>query len=326
MLEKRLTLKQNEYIRNSNYKNNVMETYKTLFKQDFWRGLTDLAKSVFLNSLYSYLIYYFSAAIITIGLLLIGVMLSPVDWASVFELLQSGTPTSFQIESDDPMVMFDKIKELFLHPAMVICFVLAILISVVISSWSYLIVFLNCKNEVEETPQSYGELLNQSLRPKLMNFVGVILLLTLIYVILFALAGASMFISVLLGFALLLLAGVFYIRLFLVLPAYIIGEKPLNEAFAFSLHHIHWGRAFKFLGIGIIIFIALMVVGLILAVVIGLLTFIPGIGTILQYLFNVLIGAIGLALMVSAMTGLYYRYAPAKGEDATIESELWRDN
>ena len=127
----------------------------------------------------------------------------------------------------------------------------------------------------------------------------------------FVVAIASAAFSGVLAFLLFLVVCVVCMRFALVIPAFIVGNYDFSSSFKFSFYHIDWKRALKYFGIAFLSMLVLMGVSLIIGLISGLFSLIPFLGIIIQMAVNIFFSVIMMAIMTSAMVGLYYRYAEA---------------
>jgi hypothetical protein len=299
-----------------------MNNYQANFRTDILNTIFKLTGKTWLNILYAYLIY-------SVSFLILGGVIAGVAFLGLIDIdnLPSIIDNSRNPSPEEALLMLNDLSSMVLTPGFIVLFILLFIVVLVLASWNYYYAFIAVDSEVKDKNFSFADIFKLSINYGVVRVIGISLLINIIVVVLFFGVAMSSMLSGLLAFLLFIVASLIVFRLILVLPAYIIGNKDLNTSFAFSFHHINWIRALKLFGISILALIALMIVGLIISLITGMLSFIPFVGPIIQMGVNILLGAVMMTFMVSAVVGLYYRYAEdlisnEEESDASLLTEL----
>ena len=186
------------------------------------------------------------------------------------------------------------------------------------ASWNYYFAFVACNTEIKNQQYSFSVLLKLSINVEVLKLAAIMLLLNIAITFIFSVAILGMAMNIFLGLILFLAACVVSMRFALVIPAFVIGNYDFRSSFAFSFHHINWSRALKYFGISILAMLILIGVSLIIGLISTVFTLIPVIGPIINIGFNIFFGAIMMSLIVSGITGLYYRYSSI-GNNENVE-------
>jgi hypothetical protein len=296
-----------------------MSEYQKRFKNDFFSAIFDLTKKTWLKITYAHLIY--TGVFFILGGLITAIALLGVPDLNIFaDVFTNPSP-------EESLLLIEQLTDIFLTPEFILFFVIIFLVILVLASWNYYFAFNTIDQEVKGNSYNFGQLLRASFSYGVVKLIGISLLLNIIIYILFIAAIMSVAFSGLLAFLLFLIVCVITMRFILVMPAYVLGNYDLNSSFAFSFYHITWARAFKLFGIGILVMFALVGASLIIGLISGLFALIPFIGVVIQMAIQTLFGAIMMALTVSAVVGLYYRYAPdlTNTNDTDLIAELGED-
>lgn len=280
-----------------------MSTYINLFKTDFFNGVFSLSKKTWLKLLFAYLMYYFSMLILGGIFALIAVMGS-VDLSFFSELIGNPNPSP-----EESLFFIEQFSTMVMAPEFLIPMIILFLILLVMGSWNYYFAFISTDSEVKGENKSFGELLKESFSVNVFKLIGVSLLLNLIVWLMFVIAISSIALSGILAFLLFIVVCVVCMRFALVIPAFIVGNYDFSSSFQFSFYHIDWKRAFKYFGISILAMMVIMGVSLIIGLLSGVFSLIPFLGIIIQMVINIAFSVVMMAIMTSAMVGLYYRYA-----------------
>lgn len=234
------------------------------------------------------------------------------------------------MEISDPIQRQMVAQELFadqfsgIDPSSFLILGLVCIVILVIASWFGNLCFISVGATVRNRKLSFGELFQKSFN---MNVIWLLLasfVLLIIYSIgIGLLSGLSAFLdnSVLIiligGFALM----VFLMRFIIVFPAIVNGNMSVGGAMKHSLAKISFLRALKYLGVSILVAIALVVVMALLGMVQAALMLIPVIGFVLYLIVSLGIGGFMNSWMVSILTGIYYRHLDEELSDGGIDLE-----
>jgi hypothetical protein len=278
-----------------------MNQYQKEFRDNFPNAIWVLAKHTFLKIAYSYLIY--TGLFIVLGGTIAAIAFTGfVDMDYLMNLPRNPNP-------EETLDMLKGLTDIFMTPGFLIVFAVLFILVLILASWNYYFAFITVDTEVKEKEFSFSQLLRLSINYGVVKVIGISLLMNLIMLVLFFAAIMSASISGFLSFVLFIVASITIFRFILVLPAYIIGNKDLNQAFAFSFYHINWLRALKLFGFSILAMLLIFVVALMIGLFSAVLSFIPIIGQLINMLINAALGAAMMTLIVSTVVGLYYRYA-----------------
>jgi hypothetical protein len=291
-----------------------MSEFPSIFKTDFFNGVFSLTKKTWLKLLYAYIMYYVAMMVLG-GLFALVAIMGSMDLSFFAEMIGNPNPSP-----EDSLFFIQQFSDMVTTPEFLIPLVILFLILLVMGSWNYYFAFVATNSEVKGEQKTFGQLLRQSFNVEVFKLIGISLVLNIIIWIIFFIAIMSATLSGVLAFLLFLVACVVSMRFTLVLPAYVIGNYDFGSSFAFSFYHINWKRALKYFGIAILAMMIIMGVSLIIGLISGIFSLIPFLGLIVQTAINIVFGAIMMAVMVSAMVGLFYRYAEVPGETKSTEN------
>ncbi len=201
-----------------------------------------------------------------------------------------------------------------------------IIVLMFVYAWATYIQLKMSDSQVKADNIDFGAELKQSFNGEILRIVGAFLLMYLISIVLFFIVGVVASFSGLLTFILSLGAMIVILRLFLVIPAMVIGKKSIGEAFGWSFQHITWIRAIKILGIGFLAMLLILVVAIIVGLVSAIFALIPILGQIVQLGINIFMVGFMAALMTATMLALYYRYAEDITENDKDDDKLELDD
>ena len=286
-----------------------MSAYINLFKTDFFNGVFSLSKKTWLKLLFAYLMYYLSMLILG-GISATIAIMGSVDLSFFSELIGNPNPSP-----EESLFFIEQFSAMVMAPEFLIPMIILFLILLVTGTWNYYFAFIATDSEVKGENKTFKELLKESFSVNVFKLIGISLLLNVIIWILFVAAIASAALSGILAFLLFLVVCVVCMRFALVIPAFIVGNYDFSSSFQFSFYHIHWKRALKYFGISILAMLVIMGVSLIIGLISGVFSLIPFLGMIIQMAVNIFFSVIMMAIMTSAMVGLYYRYADTTNEN-----------
>lgn len=251
----------------------------------------------------------FSQLILTLVMLVFGVIVGLTAYASgplagLFE-----NPQTFNNpEEIQNLLSSSAFTEMF-TAGFIIIMLIFIFIILFVGSWLYNFAFITADMNVKGKNADFMTILRLSFNGGILKIIGSSILLYLISAIAYAIAFYTASFSSILCFFLVLFVSVFIYKFTLVLPAYVIGGKSLSESFSYSYKHITWLRALKLFGASILAIIILFLIAMIIGLIAMLFAMIPFLGPLIQLAINTVFGGIMMALFVSVMVGLYYRYA-----------------
>jgi len=211
-------------------------------------------------------------------------------------------------------------SELFV-PSFFLALFLFVLIAMVIGAWNIYFSIQITDSQITTGQADFGDLFKKSFSSRVFSLLGVTLLICLAFIvgviISFLLASISGWLTFFAG----LFLTIAMFRLTLIVPAMIVGNHTLGSAFEFSVKHIDWMRALKLFGIVLLVFLAIIVVGIVLGLIGIGLAIIPFVGIVIKLAINLVFSGFITALMVSALLALYYHYAEEVAEAVTPEAD-----
>ena len=274
-----------------------MNNYLVEFKENIFETIFKISFKNWLKTTGAYAIMYGASIILVIAFFLV-----IISSTGIFSLSDLSNTQALAMK----LGMFGAA---LLSPVFFISLAVTLIITIIISSWLTNFTFLLINNYVTDQDTDFGIVFKQSFSPIVFKLFGLIL-------IFFAITVAGMGISVFLtkiSWVLTVLGVIvlyiFLIRLSLAIPAFLIGNKSLNDSLSFSLEKMSWIRALKLFGLLILAFIGIFIVSFAISLVSFIFNLIPFIGPLFQMAIQVFLSSFMLALSTSAMIGLYYRYS-----------------
>lgn len=275
-----------------------MNTYQQGFKSDLLNTVFSLAGKLWLKITGAYAIQSIVILIImAAGLLSLGFY---DDFAAIGKMTNPQEILNYYQNI---------IESLVITPKFYIGMFVFVIIGGIIGSWFYNFAFMLTKAQIKEEQSSFSSLLQLSFSKDVFKLFGAALLIYLIFTVGAIIAAVSTVVSGFMTFILFLVLIVFMNKFFLVIPAIALEKKTLSESFTYSFKHMTWGRAFKLFGVMILTGIILGIVYLIILLVAKLFGFIPVLGKIIEFAIQLGMGGFISALIVAALSALYYRYS-----------------
>ncbi len=272
-----------------------MNDYYQGFKSDFIKAANKLVRRTWVKIS---LIYAITSIIMTVI-------------ATDFIFSMVGINVDYFANAFDPRTITDSFENVLreiMSPSFILGITIITILSVIIQAWIYNLYFLVVRSETEGAAEDIQTTLNKSFSNNVLKIIGVILLMyaaLLVGLLVIALIGKLIGVLFIFIGLIVLLAIIF--KLILTIPAITLGDMSALEAFTFSWNKIAWKTAFKYLGIAFVAGIALMIVFVIVGAILSIFSFIPLIGTAVQFIAGVAIGAIITTCSIAILTGLYYR-------------------
>lgn len=290
-----------------------MNIYQQGFREDILNAIFKLTTKTWLKITGAHAIQF----VVTMVLALI--ILVPV-FASQFNIMDLAS----NMDSPEAIIAFytDLVESIISNQKFLIAIAAFAIVLLFVYSWSTYIQLRISDSQIKKDKIDFVAELKQSFNGEILRILAAFVLTYLITIVLFFIVGALAGISGILTFLLFVGAMIVLLRLFLVIPALIVGKKTMGEAFAWSFQQITWIRALKILGIGFLAILILAVVGIIIGLISAIFTFIPFIGQIVQLGINIFLGGFMAALMTATMLAMYYRYAediPENQENDKLE-------
>lgn len=287
-----------------------MNIYQNDFKTDIFEGIKDLSFKIFKPSMVIYLIYFAVAMVFSL------IFVRLLGFSNLGDLMSLNQA----LDPEQSIEMYENLAAQFSNPTMIIGFVIMVLFMIVVASWMQYTLFLIANEEVKHQSVEINSILSESINIKVVYLILILIGFVIAFALGFGLLGFLLgMISPVL--ALVLIPLYFYVafKLFLFFPAYILGELSIKEAIQFSFKHITGIRILKLIGIGIVVFVALLVISLIVGIPSMLLASVPVVGTLISALTNFITGILFSIFFVAGCTALYYRYAPALDSEDDFE-------
>lgn len=181
------------------------------------------------------------------------------------------------------------------------------LVSLVLSLITYNILYNGIRNEVTSGDNSIGSAISGVFDIRLLKYIviTIIVYIALIAVFLILTAIGS---GILMA---LVLVAVLPVIVWFGLSYSAVGldNASISESLSMTFKTLSIGRLAKVVGIGIVVFISMIVISLIGMGIASLISFIPGIGGLLSQIINAAISGLVVAFFVTGFSGLYYRYS-----------------
>ncbi len=194
------------------------------------------------------------------------------------------------------------------------------IISIVLTLLTYNILFNGSRNEVEDNDNSLASAVRGIFDSRLLKYV-VVYFLSIIgfFIVMFLLAMSQSGLLIFIGVVALLPIFLWFTLSYAAIG---IGNYSIGESLKLTFSNLSFGRWAKVLGIGILAFIALLIVAVVVGLIASLIMKIPGVGPILGQIINSLISGALIAFIVAGFSGLFYRYTEsAESEEQYIVTD-----
>ncbi|MDN5202360.1 hypothetical protein QQ008_13320 [Fulvivirgaceae bacterium BMA10] len=281
-----------------------MNIYQQGFRTNILDTIFKVVGQIWLKVTGGYAIYYITT-IILVAIAFLMFIFDGADFDIFGELMN---PENLR-DPEELKRIADDLSVVLLTPRFAVVIGVLSIIVLVLVSWSYYFAFLVANQQITERKSDFNTAFGKSLGTDVFKLL---LALILIYVILLVgsvAAAMTINVSGYIAFLLFVLLFIGIFKLTLIVPAIAVGNLSISEAFSFSLKHITWLRALKLFGISILATFAFSMAAVIIWVMSLIFAFIPILGQIVQLAINIMISGFIMAFTVSALTGLYYRYA-----------------
>lgn len=280
-----------------------MNNYIPQFKDDIFSGVVDLIKNIWKPIFMGYIIFYIITRLLGFG------MMALFGFDKVLEMTNSIQEWMLDPEKAEEYGAF--ILEKIQQPEIIVALILAIAFGLLVMGWSYNFVYRVIEEEVKGSEVDVQRELSWSFNNKIYGIIGISFLYIIISWIVFGVGvGISAAISPFLLIISIPLIIFFIIKLILALPAYVLGDLSIPEAFKFSYDHLTAYRVLKVIAIAIAFVAALILISIVLQTI---STFIVSGNSTLTYIMSTIMGFFTNALMVTVIgacfSALYYRYA-----------------
>ncbi len=283
----------------------IMNNYLQGFKQDLFNTIMDLSGKSFLKILIAYT--------------LTSIAMFSIMWL-VFTIGLGTNPFTIETMSDPEALrnFFESMDTSSLGSNFIFTIILYLVIMMILASWSYNFFFIIIDQYIHEGNSLLLNAFNKSLDKSVFRIFYANILLILMFMAGAYIGGSLNSISGFLSFIWVLALFIFLLKFTLAIPAIAAGKLSVSEAFGYSFNNITWGRAIKLFLILIVAGVGLLILGMILGVISLALAAIPSVGTVIQYLIQLIIGGFITSFLVAGTIGLYYRYITEEAEDETV--------
>jgi hypothetical protein len=301
------------------------------FRSQVFEGAIDLFKKAFLQHLILYLIITVVSLLLVMPLVIYGLGWSFADLINFEQTIQS---MSLEMQQGgDPMEL---IKGLFSNINFGLLS-LAVLLSLFINSFSYIVFLKINQNKVFETNIGLSNLIKTTSFSSILKMIGFYLLMMLLisstfllfFVIIFRIAILSKVLAILLGFFGFFFVCIFLCRFTLALPALIHGDLSISNAFGYSFVNLTWKRAGLLFLMGIALLIGFGVISGVLSLLATPFKAEPGEISYayfaIQQITSFVSGLVMLSFSFSALSALYFRYSSDASEEDGVENHLIDD-
>lgn len=194
-------------------------------------------------------------------------------------------------------------------------------------SWVNNFALMLSDSVIKDDNSNFENVFKNSFNKKVFALFGTTLLIYLI----FAVGGLLAALTAMIHPAIMILALLIYFilsfKMFLIIPAMVLGNKTVVESFVFSFKHITFIRALKLFGISILVFIVFFLIALVSTLITSVFKEIIVLNMVVSTIINIFLGGIFMALLISSGTGMYFRYAEdiEKDDDFSIDELLVTD-
>jgi hypothetical protein len=274
-----------------------MNIYQEGFRDDIFSSIFKLTSKIWLKITGIYVINSIIGIIMFIPIALF--------------LFKDNLAVFFTMNKSDPKEIASFYQSLFTDFSVLLIFgiIIIALIFVLIGSWVNYFSLILSENEIKGGDTSFGEILKKSFNSKVFSIFGCILVIYLFFVVGGFVSAITAMIHPIIVFFTFLIYLILIFKLFLVIPAMILGNKSLMESFAFSFKHITFVRALKLFGISILVMIIIFFIALIFTSLTSIFKDFMIVGIVINYSFNILLGGFMMTLLVAAGSAMYYRYS-----------------
>ncbi|MBX2842715.1 MAG: hypothetical protein KTR26_13170 [Flammeovirgaceae bacterium] len=291
-----------------------MNKYQEGFKGDIFSAIFNLTGKTWLKVSGIYALNMLGMIII-FGIVLVGLM---------------GISQDMLKDLQDPaevQKLTEEFTSLFTNPTNIIYLFIALFAFGVIGSWGYYFAFILTEMQIKNGAADFNTALGYSFRRGVIELFLIGILLYIIAVILIALSFATYGLASFLPFLLVPVCLLLIFRFTLVIPASIVGGYSFVESFNYSLKHITWVRSLKLVGISFLFITGILTAYVIIGMISLLFAVMAEIGQIIQFIVQVAFGGFMMALVVAALTALFYRYEEdIPGDDeVNLEDHLIAD-
>ncbi|MBL4624490.1 MAG: hypothetical protein JKY42_05060 [Flavobacteriales bacterium] len=283
------------------------------FKSDFFSATFELTKAVLWKSILIYIITMVAYVVIFIPALLIGFGIGIDEIVSIISISQDPNRVSELANLFSP-------EETGVQLAITAAIIIPL--ALFLTTWSYIAYFSLNDQQIRTNSTNFSEAIKAGFSNKTWSMLGSSLLLLLIYIFGIGISVGSFTLSGILGFLVMLGALGFLFKFSIATSSIVHGNKGGAESIAYSSSKISVGKAYKLFGISILVGIVLLVAMLLITGIIWVISLIPAIGIILGQVLNYAIQAAVSIFVISALSGLYFRYSEeVVDENTSLPSE-----
>lgn len=242
------------------------------------------------------------------------------DLDLMIDLLDTSNP--FEQSRMMQSVIEDCLEGVVSDPLVMILALGFVLVAILVGAWYYNLLFIGIEHRMKGHRPKLSEMMSSSFNKNITWIAGANLLIVFIMMGIGALGAVlAVTVSPILVLPLVVFLGVLAMRFIVVYPFIVHADQGIGEAISSSFRLVGWGRAFRYFGAGILAFLALMVSSMVLGLVQVALAMIPMIGMVLYFIANLALSAFISGLVISTMSGVYYRHTEDLQQEGGIALE-----
>jgi len=277
----------------------------------------NMAANIFRPSLLGYIVVSLFSVLAMLPFVL---RMFGADFGQMVDLLDASNP--FEQSQMLQSMIEDGLEGIASDPLILVLGLVFILVAILVGAWYYNLLFMGIEHRMKGHQPGLASLFSSSFNRNITWIAGANLLIVFIMLGIAAI-GATLAAAVtpILILPVLLFLGVLAMRFLVVYPYIVHADQGIGEAISSSFRLIGWGRAFRYFGAGILACLALMVSSMVLGLLQAALALIPKIGIVLYFIANIALSAFISGLIISSMSGVYYRHTEDLEEDGGLALE-----
>ena len=296
-----------------------MNDYQQGFKKDILNAAFNLTKRIWLKVTVAYTIQSILAAIVFIPVVL---FVFNFDLNFLQQVSEGGAAAGQAMQ--EYMESIDPSR--FLTFSFIGTMVGVFIVVLLITSWGYNLFFLLSDQEIRQGNVSFPQVLSQSFNQNIFRLLAANLLIGLVIAGGVAITAVATGLFFLLGLLLFFGVMLLFSKFILTFPAIVHENRSVGSAISYSFKHITFARAVKVMGVGILLFVGLIVMSLVVGAISMIFNFIPVIGPLVNMAVNILFGGLVMTFIVALISGLYFRYASSiENGEPGLEEHLISD-
>jgi hypothetical protein len=232
-------------------------------------------------------------------------LLTSLDFGALASMQNSTDPEEVMAIMEEVMASFVAgfgVKEIVL-------FSLVVLLSMVILAWFTVFVMVAFEAKIKGNRWAISQVLQASFNQSVLWIFLFQLVMTVLYLVMMGAVAFSAVASGFLSFFVFILVAVLLTRLILSQAAIVHGHMSVAEAMAYSFSKVGFGKAFKYLGLGILASIGLFFAFIIVYMIAALFVLIPVLGVLINLAVNFIAQYLMLGLFIVLQSVLYFKGA-----------------